>query len=908
MHSHNINLTQYQYCFNQSPHCQILQKKKKEVEDCCKKRKIDYKFVKANADWTEDTYLKVSNQGTESFSKLSSSGLVDKILDQKLFEDLEEELKTKGCSDRGSVQRYAGYATMNQKFDDIHSITAPQMIVSMDEVYVEKMVDFTSLIKLFCQEFDLPMPYSDDSVRTEDWSQRLCSEYNVGGVNLIEQVTFALTCVDTSTGSPPIIFGAHVDHLNDPQWPEVFCIYKHYIKEGKLFRLAAIAYSRSIIRLYRFKDIAYECLKEKILAYLRSPTNQDRLQLSLKVCVPLDTSEYTQLNKIRYRKSIPFLDKAGFYSGFVDAILRIWDGESMERLCELLILVGWIPTASTYQMILTEWGRRDNPPPGVWTLAYIAEAVESYRGITTGPGHRCQPWMNRPLLMGNLVNGLTTLRSTLLGTVTSKEEIVYARVHQQIQEIGGIGPLGAQHIIGVASLLNAIHPRYQCVATIAQNTMTAKRVKKLYNLSAVVLEKQKQEVALATNLDEKIVESAYCEMFREEAPIAPGDVPTKIFDKEAHAMVITTRKANPTHPDVYFHGQVLRTVIQKVLVELYRDQETTEHTRILPYVPIQSSPTDLKRWKQLIATEKSREQVVYTSIKQTNVDPYGRVVKQRVRVRSAVIHSGFGIHDGLESRLKEKDLKRMGEEEYNSEDEEEHEAYISSITKKSILAVRLAGATRILRSATNRRFPPTEMIAASNKEEGTYKIFDIKQRVALILNNFVTTHQNKYVYEYSEIDDLEHIRGYISFTAVIKWQANIRYRPARIGKNAFWEVGYVGEKQGIPYYSTKTNARRAVSLRILVDYFAYQLEKNQGSLPPNHHWPKTLMNQTTKGDNFVVLAENVGGENDDDHLFSIIVKHGDVCTLLIPRDSDHKPWKEVEFRGSNWSKKRPASG
>ena len=121
------------------------------MEECCKKRKIDYKFVKANADWTEDTYLKVSNQGTATFSSLSDSGLVDKILDERLFDDLQEELKTSGCSDRGSVQRYAGYATMNQKFDDIHSITAPQMNTTMYEVYVENMVDFTSLIKLFGQ-------------------------------------------------------------------------------------------------------------------------------------------------------------------------------------------------------------------------------------------------------------------------------------------------------------------------------------------------------------------------------------------------------------------------------------------------------------------------------------------------------------------------------------------------------------------------------------------------------------------------------------------------------------------------------------------------------------------------------------------------------------------------------------
>ena len=135
----------------------------------------------------------------------------------------------------------------------------------------------------------------------------------------------------------------------------------------------------------------------------------------------------------------------------------------------------------------------------------------------------------------------------------------------------------------------------------------------------------------------------------------------------------------------------------------------------------------------------------------------------------------------------------------------------------------------------------------------------------------------------------------------------MNYRPSRIGKNSFWEVGYVGEINGVPYYSTKANARRAVALRILVDYFAYLVETMTGDIPTNHYWPKAIMNQTSNGDNFVVLAEKIVGNNQDGHLFAIVIKHGDVWTLLIPRESNNKPWKHVEFRASNWSKKRPAT-
>ena len=378
-------------------------------------------------------------------------------------------------------------------------------------------------------------------------------------------------------------------------------------------------------------------------------------------------------------------------------------------------------------------------------------------------------------------------------------------------------------------------------------------------------------------------------------------------------MVVASRKANPTHPDMYFYGQVLRTVKDNVLVEFYRDETGNECTRAITYVPLKSDGATLKKtaWRAPRAKEKLGDEIVYTSIKQTDVDPYGKISRRRPRIRKVVVHSGFGLHEGLEARLKERDKKRAGLEDDNSEDDdEEHdEAYISSISKKSILSMRQAGATRILRSGTNQRFPPTEMIAASSKEEGTYRYFDINQRVVEILNNFgaATNRQVKHVFDYTDTCAIQHLSGHISYTATIKWQRRTVYRPSRIGRNSFWETGYVGELEGVPYYCNEANARQAVSLRILVDFFTYKIENTEGILDPNHNWPKALMNRTTSGDNYVVLVEDRGGDKKDDHLFCIVIRHSDSCILLIPRQDDHKPWKEVKFEASNWSKKRPPS-
>jgi hypothetical protein len=155
-----------------------------------------------------------------------------------LFQDIFKQLKKKNSqSDRGSAQLYAGYAYLNQKLDNIHTVTAPQITLSMNAWYAKKMVDYTSLIRVLCSEFNVPMPYSNNPLRTADWSQRLCEVFEVNGVNLIEQLTFALTCLDDDTNMAPLFFGSRVDQLNDQHWPQVLCIYNHFFMDILRLRL-----------------------------------------------------------------------------------------------------------------------------------------------------------------------------------------------------------------------------------------------------------------------------------------------------------------------------------------------------------------------------------------------------------------------------------------------------------------------------------------------------------------------------------------------------------------------------------------------------------------------------------------------------------------------------------------------
>jgi len=137
------------------------------------------------------------------------------------------------------------------------------------------------------------------------------------------------------------------------------------------------------------------------------------------------------------------------------------------------------------------------------------------------------------------------------------------------------------------------------------------------------------------------------------------------------------------------------------------------------------------------------------------------------------------------------------------------------------------------------------------------------------------------------------------------------------GSNCFWGIGYVGVKKEVPFYSSRTNARRAVALQVIVDYFAFAydgLVSNQKTAATDkedeRYWPYRLMNKTSPTlENCVVLYEdgeykiNNGKEIQDDHLFCILVRHKARYTLLIPQSHDFQPWREIDFLASNWSRK-----
>ena len=207
---------------------------------------------------------------------------------------------------------------------------------------------------------------------------------------------------------------------------------------------------------------------------------------------------------------------------------------------------------------------------------------------------------------------------------------------------------------------------------------------------------------------------------------------------------------------------------------------------------------------------------------------------------------------------------------------------------------------------------------ARPKDNGTFQILDIDNRVMTILNDFQVPSkgQTRLLYDYQKSTEIRPFKSIVCYSAFINYRG-LFVQPSCEGTNCFWETGYVRTTDGVVYYSSKENARLAVALRVLVDYYSFARENLSDTrrlqLEP-HLWTEALSNKTCDTTNhYVVLWENKNYKTvhqklqKDEHEFCILLRNNRVPVLLIPL-SGRKTWKEVHFLASNWSpiQKKPS--
>jgi hypothetical protein len=122
--------------------------------------------------------------------------------------------------------------------------------------------------------------------------------------------------------------------------------------------------------------------------------------------------------------------------------------------------------------------------------------------------------------------------------------------------IQGVGDLGAQHILAIASLCSIIPPFFCCTAQLCAGTHTAKGLAENYNIIPSVAKKLYAEIAEEVGVTVAYVENLTCEYPRENDPAKPYNP----FEHKQGIVNRTLRDGSFKAPDTFFADQDLYKV------------------------------------------------------------------------------------------------------------------------------------------------------------------------------------------------------------------------------------------------------------------------------------------------------------------------------------------------------------
>lgn len=503
--------------FGERVHCAEPRSRRKFIENIASQRGIPVKVIGPRHIAPHD-FIHFGNQEMEF-----KTGVLPALHTLDLDEVIDKLLEKTGKghkSERGNVHIGGGFASENHQLGS-DAVTAPQPTKSVDIFLVRRMVAMTSILRSMAKAVpNFDMPFDNNELRNDRFAGYLCDHVglprrtgNGDAANVIEHMTFALTSLETD---PPVIFGAHVDQFNcrQPGYDMVVCIYLHFWDPAtrKWYRLAIIAYSRGACHHFYLRDGSRSFLKQQLLDYHLAAPNWRKTLTRLHVPVMGKPPTY----------SLPCFDKCGFYSSFVSVLRRLQSVHrlSLQRYSEILLVTGWLNTCSNFYGVVGAWCHPSKLPKTNLASTFIGIMVDRYGHVCNGKGPRMQVSFNFSIATSKLLKGCAILYETLKGILVETKHDYQATI-SLLAGIQGVGDLGAQHILAIASLCSIIPPFFCCTAQLCAGTRTAKGLAENYNIIPSVAKKLYAEIAEEVGVTVAYVENMTCEYPRENDPAKP---------------------------------------------------------------------------------------------------------------------------------------------------------------------------------------------------------------------------------------------------------------------------------------------------------------------------------------------------------------------------------------------------
>jgi hypothetical protein len=869
--------------FSERVHCAEPRSRRKYIEGVAKSKGVPVRIIGSRHIVAED-FIHLGNK-EEEFQKFVMPAIPSLNLDEVI--DLLLRKSNDGViNERGNVQHGGGFASENHQLGS-DGVTAPQPTKSVDTLLVKRMIAMTEILRMLEREVPwFEIPFERDPRRTERFAEYLCEHVGLPrknsrgeSANVIEHMTFALTSIDTD---PPVIFGAHVDQFNcrQPGYDMVVCIYLHFRDPvtQKWYRLAIIAYSRSACHHFFLRDGSRTFLKQQLLDYhLASPNWRQSL-----------TRKYVPMANQPPTYSLPCFDKCGFYSAFVVVLRRLNHTHrlSLQRFCEVLLVTGWLNTASNFHAVVGHWCNKDRLPATNLATQFITTMVDQYGHLCNGKGPRMQVSFNFSISTSKLLAGCTILFNVLKHILESTH-YDYKDNIGQLTKIQGVGHLGAQHMLSIASLCSIIPPYFCSMAQLCAGTRTAKCLAEQYNIIPSVAEKLYGELSLELGVTVAYVENLTCEFPRENNPAKP-------YNEVEHGLGVANRRLKDGSyraPDIFFPEQdvyKLRTDPSGCLEILCLCYDG----RDLSMGPIQlkdeSTSVD---WLQ---PRKELDFEIKTSNKSRLAGSIPTEKKRQPRKPKRIKHSGIGVTVGLEQAVQERYRRRVDEDNEDSR-EADNASYTAHLSRS--LRVNLA----VQRSARTRNSTKLKLnvLLSATREDRTYCYIDWST-VLLSLHTQSGLPPSK-----KQKCRRGHRKGIRNF---IRWQTLVhegytlhtcefnhhRQTVLSSSDSLLLKTGFVMHRNKRAWYSSKSDAERALIVNILTHVATHR------QLEGDPDWACSKLRPEMKGvtnHDFCVLYDS-GGGNRSDTIFGVLFYRGDDRIFSVPNIiSDYDGgWSDFCFR------------
>jgi hypothetical protein len=565
--------------------------------------------------------------------------------------------------------------------------------------------------------------------------------------------------------------------------------------------------------------------------------------------------------------------------------LQLVHGLSLQRFAEILLVTGWLNTSSNFYGIVGGWCHPNKLPTTNLATSFIAIMVDRYGHICNGKGPHMQISFNFSILTSKLLNGCSIVYNTLKA-ILAQTYYDYPFNIAELATIQGIGHLGAQHILAIASLCSVIPPYLCASAKLCVGTRTAKGLADNYNIIPSVAEKLYEEIAQELGVTVAYVENLTCEYPRENNPAKP-------YDNMEHLRGIENRRLRDGSfkaPDVYFSDQ---DVFKLSVSDL----------GILGIVCLQATGIDLPMTQIVLPDIASS--VAWTTpstaldfeIKTSHKSRLAGSPMQSKRAPQKpkrIQHSGIGVTHGLEKAVHERYLRRLNVDNEDSR-EADNEAYSAHLSRAHRINLAVTRSSRT-RSSSKLKL---NVLMSATRVNRTYCYIDWST-VLLSLHTQsglpptkkekCNRGRRKGIKNFIHWQTLCH-EGYTLFTCEFNHH---RQTILSSSNSLLLKTGFVMHSRKRAWYASKFDAQRALMVNILT----HVASQRQTSGDPD--WACAKLHTNMKGlaeNDFCVLYDNGGGDRNDT-IFGVLFFRGDERIFSVPNiPSDYDGgWSDFCFR------------